>query len=307
MRKDFHRGWVACWVLGALCLWSVPAVAAKGSVTYFVGQSKTARASTPNKYLRTIRFLVKREVLPRQNRIIETIYQRGTTHRTILTRIGTSHLFVATDARRSFVGTVEYRGTEAWKWRQWTYRIVLTRPGLLMIGQGQLDAKGMTTRKRLLTSTARVLFLVGERLRTIPQATFSKMLAASQKGKPKSNKPKARLSGPLQKGKGPTRAFPLQVVVMTSTKKPLTGAIVRVGQKVLGFTNRFGTLKGNVQGKVGQELIVTVIGRGANNFVQVKTRLALKRSVTGVKTTRAVKVEAFLRPWNTFRRSSKSR
>jgi len=93
---------------------------------------------------------------------------------------------------------------------------------------------------------------------------------------------------------GIIKRFPIQAKVTTGTGKGLKGVIVELDGKRVGKTNAKGIFTGTFFGKVGAHIKIKVIGMGKDNWMQLKTRLRVrKKGKQGAVIP--VRIEAFLR------------
>ena len=139
----------------------------RGPVEYLSADGKVSYGKSES--------LVQRTVSPARARIIEEVVQPARkpgqpaqVFVTTLERVGATTRFSASDAGKTFSGTLAYTGA-GWAWDAWTYDIKLAAGGGLT-GQGKLDASGLSTDKVLTDAAGKPTTLVRERLARITAA-----------------------------------------------------------------------------------------------------------------------------------------
>jgi hypothetical protein len=121
--------------------------------------------------------LVKREVLPARDLIIETVIQPGRAPGerprqivTTLTRRAGTTVFDAADAAATFSGSLTFDGPE-WAWTHWRYAIAL-KDGGRVTGDGRLGDDGVRTNKSVLDAKGVITVRVSESLAPVTLKDF---------------------------------------------------------------------------------------------------------------------------------------
>ncbi len=116
---------------------------------YFVGTSQASSPDGATSFGSARAYVAKRTGSIAKGIIVEEIAQDGMSSTTTLTRRGDSSVFDATDADRTFSGTVTYSG-DPFTAGEWEYALTLA-DGSKLTGRGSLSASGLGATK-LVTS-----------------------------------------------------------------------------------------------------------------------------------------------------------
>ncbi|MDG1841548.1 MAG: hypothetical protein P8I93_04280 [Crocinitomicaceae bacterium] len=119
--------------------------------------------------------LVKRQILEKEAKIIETVKQDGQIIPTILFRKNNTNEFIASSADEDFTGGIIFEEGEDWKWTKWKYNIFLPKEKLILIGKGELLNNIIKTEKFLIDEKGEKKVKLTEELKELKKKEFTKL------------------------------------------------------------------------------------------------------------------------------------
>lgn len=137
---------------------------------YFIGTSQTTSPDGKKVYQENA-VLVRRQVDPPGNQIVEETWYDLDARVTTLTRQGDTSVFDATDATASFTGTITYTGEE-WAWDDWNYDLTLTDGSGRVSGPGSFDVSHWESTKTFYDGKDQATALVLDDLTLTDEAGF---------------------------------------------------------------------------------------------------------------------------------------
>jgi hypothetical protein len=148
---------------------------AVASTEYYYGTMTTTSPDGKVPYGPPAMTLVRRDVAPGDDRIVETVVQNGVTRVTTLSR-GDGATFSASADDGSFDGTVTFSGEE-WSWESWTYGISLSDGSGRIEGSGRFDGKWLETEKYFVATNGERRARMSDRLVRIEREEYERRLA----------------------------------------------------------------------------------------------------------------------------------
>lgn len=163
----------------ASCVAGVSAGARSGlagvGAEYYYGTSTTTSPDGKINYGPPAMTLVRREVHPSDERIVETATRSG---RTVVTTLEQQKggLFTASASDNSVSGSIEFEGDD-WQWRSWRYALELGDGSGTIVGGGRIDGKWLESDRYLVAPNGERRSRVIDRLARITQEEYERRMA----------------------------------------------------------------------------------------------------------------------------------
>lgn len=120
--------------------------------------------------------LARRTVNREQGIIVESVLDAGRLRTTTLTRQGETNLFDASDAEKTFSGTVTFTGP-AWAWTGWTYSISMTDGSGTIEGSAVIDDSSLRTEKYFVLPDGKKQLRIVDDLKVVTMAEYTALLS----------------------------------------------------------------------------------------------------------------------------------
>jgi hypothetical protein len=141
---------------------------------YYYGTMTTSSPDGKVPFGPPVMTLVRREVAPADDRIVETVVQDGVTRVTTLQRQEGNH-FAASADDRSISGALDFAGDD-WRWASWTYAITMNDGSGTIQGTGHVDGKWIETEKYVVASNGDRRARIVDRLVQITHEEYERRL-----------------------------------------------------------------------------------------------------------------------------------
>ncbi len=137
--------------------------------THYAGTTQVHSPDGTTPYGPPKQALVVRTVDGVSGTITEVVLDEGKTRSTTLTRTDVANVFQASDAEKSFSGTVTFTGT-APDWTGWTYALTMSDGSGRIEGSATIDATSLRTQKTFVSADGQPRARITDTLLKVSQA-----------------------------------------------------------------------------------------------------------------------------------------
>lgn len=152
---------------------------AAAETEYYYGTSSTTSPDGKVAYGPPVMMLVRRDVAPADDQIVETATREGRTLVTTLRRVEAGR-FAASASDASFGGAIEFEGSE-WSWNRWRYALELADGTGVIEGTGQIDGKWLEADRYLVAGSGERRSRITDRLARITKEEYDRRIGEMAK------------------------------------------------------------------------------------------------------------------------------